>query len=324
MRVRILRAFSGNNSGSYVLVGSFRDASAIEGLATELRDVFAAHAKWLETVHAMRTESSPLHEYATAQGLRTEKDVGSDDDWPTYGGLPRVEATSAQLLVFVDYSVTFPRFLGELVYRRGGRVSVELNHSHEPVVLTHTIWLDGGWKDPAHAQHVIDAFRAEVEDGALDALYLDPNGKRERSAPPILASGFWPGNLELVHVPLDVAAGVRVVTELVKKYRLEMRFSLFETPVHAADPIRGYRALDHGVGEHQVVLWKPGAVIADTVRAVRSATGLTLADATEMVARAPVEVLLRVSERDALAAKDALVAVGADAEVLGPQHFRRK
>jgi hypothetical protein len=43
-----------------------------------------------------------------------------------------------------------------------------------------------------------------------------------------------------------------------------------------------------------------------------------------MVARAPVEVLLSVSEEDAQAWREALVAVGADAEVLGPQHFRRE
>jgi ribosomal protein L7/L12 len=56
---------------------------------------------------------------------------------------------------------------------------------------------------------------------------------------------------------------------------------------------------------------------------VRGATGLSLAEATELVSRAPIEVLTEVSERDAEAARDAMVAAGADAEVLGPQHLRR-
>ena len=322
MRIRIVHGFSGNNSGAYVLVGSFREASTVPALAAELRDVFDAHARWLETETGKRADVSPLHAYASAQGLVTEPQVGSNDDWPTYGTTPRVEHTVDQLLVFVDYSVTFPRFLGELVYRRGGRVSVELNHSHEVVVVSHTIWLHEGWNDQPRAARLVGEFRAAVENGALAPLYRDHEGKDPQLGP-ILASGFWPGNLELVHTPRDVAEGVRVVAALAAEHGLSMRFSLFESPLHVADPIRGYRSLDRGGGDHQLILWKPGAALADTVRVVRGASGLTLAEASEMVARAPVEVLLNVSEEDAHAWREALVAVGADAEVLGPQHFRR-
>jgi hypothetical protein len=322
MRIRILRAFSGNNSGSYVLVGTFREAKAAEALASELQRVFEAHGKWLETQGSLRADTSPLHEYATDQGLNTSTDVGTGDEWPTYGTTPTALHVDGQVLVFVDYSVTFPSFVGELVYKRGGRVSVELDHSHEPIVLSHTIWKHEGWNAPEDAQRAVDAFRADVEDGALAELYVDPSGKLP-SRPPILANGFWSGNVQLVHAPHDVGDGVRAVAALAGKHGLRTRFSLFETPVHGADPLGGYRRFESAAGAHQAVLWKAGPDVAATVRAVRGATGLGVAEATELVARAPIEVIVGVSEREALAARDALVLAGADAEVLGPPHFRR-
>jgi len=224
VRTRIIQAFSGNNSGAYVLVGTFREVERAAALAGDLAEVFAQQAAWLDAQREDRAPSTPLHDYAAVQGITTSEQAGAGDDWPEYGTLPSVLASGGQLLVFVDYAVTFPGFLGELVYKRGGRVSVELDHSHHPIVLVHEIWKDGGWNDAPAAEAALSAFRMSVENDALAPLYGHPDG-------------------------------------------------------------------------------------------------LGLSEATELVQRAPIEVLLHVSQHDAHAARDALLAVGADAEALGPQHF---
>lgn len=321
MRVRVVQAFSGNNSGSYVIVGTFDDAAVPAALAAELTEVFAAQARWLALASAERAPTSPMHEYAKAQAIETKPTVGAGDDWPLYGGTPTAVASPSQLLVFVDYSVTFPRFVGELFYRRGGRVSVELDHAHEAIVIAHELWLHEGWNRKDEAARAVAGFRTAVESGALDALYATPMGKDPRP-PPILGPAFWPGALELIHVPSDVAEGVSVVSALAAAHGLSTRFSLHESLAPGPDPLRGLRAVTSDVGEHQAVLWKPGTDAAAVARVVRSVTGASVAEATELVARAPIEVLVRVSEKAAMDARDALVAAGADAEVLGPQHFR--
>ena len=60
-----------------------------------------------------------------------------------------------------------------------------------------------------------------------------------------------------------------------------------------------------------------------TLRAVRTVTGLDVAEASELVAKAPIELLVDVSEREAKDAEEALLAVGAEVEVLAPEQRRR-
>jgi ribosomal protein L7/L12 len=320
VKTRIIQAFSGNNSGAYVLVGTFHEVERASALAGELAHVFEQQAAWLNAKD--RAASTPLHDYAASQGIEASEQVGAGQDWPEYGELPSVIASGGQLLVFVDYAVTFPSFLGELVYKRGGRVAVELDHSHHPIVIVHEIWKHGGWTDAAATEAALSAFRMSVDSDALAPLYEHATPKH--AGPPILSGGFWPGMLRLVHAPADVAAAVRLVGELATSHGLTSRFSLFEAPMDEKDPLRSYRTFSNARGDHQVILWKPSVTVADTVRAVRSVTGLGLSEATELVQRAPIEVVLHVSQHDAQTAFDALRAVGADAEMLGPQHFAAK
>ncbi|MBN8612269.1 MAG: hypothetical protein J0L92_16865 [Deltaproteobacteria bacterium] len=238
MKIRVMQAFSGNNSGSYVLLGSFEDAARVDALSVELSEVFEAHARWLADRSAMGPRS-PLAELATKHGIETEPNVGAMDDWPTYGSMPAVVGLGSQLLIFVDYAVTFPRFLGELVYRNGGRVGAEVNHGHEAIVLVHEIWKKDGWNDRDAMERALAACRLDVEEGPFAALH-DEGEDATRRPKPIVRQGDWPGMITLVHAPIDVAAGAAAVRALVERHGLEQRLRLFESP-RSEDPLSAFR-----------------------------------------------------------------------------------
>ena len=124
MRIRIWNAYASNNSGSYTIVGSFKDAQRASEVAGELAAVIAAHDRWVhrwaheptmpdvQTTAAekppasaleriagwvgagkrasasdddTRSVHSPLRLFARTHGLNQELGVGEDDDWPEYG-----------------------------------------------------------------------------------------------------------------------------------------------------------------------------------------------------------------------------------------------
>ncbi len=330
MKVRVYQAFASNNSGSYVLMGSFREVATATSVKAELERVFAAHQAWRDAANdpdgrPPPQETSPLHTWASAAGLASDPSDGADDDWPQYGPPPVVVASGAQLLVYVAYTITFPRLLGELVYRRGGRVTIELDHSHEPIVLAHEIWMESSW-EPAQQEEAarrIAAFRAAVEGGALRSQARSIDDAEPRSAP-VIRPGLWPGQIVLVHAPFDVAEGLRAVDALVAEHGLRTRVSLFESPVHDPDPVRAYRQLDPLFGGFDVILWRAGSDLVATQQAVRLATGLAAAPVAELVARAPIEILRDVSEPDAERARALVAATGAEVELVRPETKRAR
>ncbi len=236
MQLRLMQAFSGNNSGAYALLGTFTDVARVDALSKELGEVFEAHAKWLEA--SPRPSRSPLAELASRHGIEVDPSVGTMDDWPHYGTPPQAIALGDQLLVFVDCAVTFPRFLGEVVYKSGGRVGAEIDHAHDPIVLVHEIWREGGWKTREETERVIAACRLDAEEGVFAALH-ESGEDHERRPKPVVLRGQWPGMLTLVHAPIDVVAGAAHVRALVERHGLRQRVRLFEAPSRD-EPFRAF------------------------------------------------------------------------------------
>lgn len=167
MRLRAWNAFASNNSGSYTIVGRFPDEVTASAVARELEALVAEHDRWFEAQGYDRGEAdpdSPLARFAAAQGLSTTQGVGEGSDWPEHGPAPQVLADGTQVVLYVDYTVTMPPLFGELMYRRGGRVDVELEHTHEPLVWVHEVW----WPWPGRDEAVVKAGRVRLLDALLD------------------------------------------------------------------------------------------------------------------------------------------------------------
>jgi len=168
MRLRAWNAFASNNSGSYTIVGRFPDEGTARAVAEELAALVAEHAAWFDALgHGTweAPEPSPLERFAEAQGIATGKGIGRGDDWPGHGSPPEVIADGTQVVLHVDYTITMPPLFGALMYRRGGRVEVELDHTHEPLVWVHEVWWPWQGRDPA----VVEAGRVKLLDGLFAA-----------------------------------------------------------------------------------------------------------------------------------------------------------
>lgn len=152
MRLRAWNAFASNNSGSYTIVGRFPDEVTASAVAQELAALVAEHAKWFEAHEYQRWEAkepTPLERFAEAQGIGHREGIGRSDDWPDHSAPPEVLADGTQVVLHVDCTITMPPLFGELMYRRGGRVDVELDHTHEPLVWMHEVWWPWQGRDPA-------------------------------------------------------------------------------------------------------------------------------------------------------------------------------
>lgn len=142
MRIRIWNAYASNNSGSYVIVGSFGKDVDVAAIATELQEVCRAHGRWMD--EPGQNEASPLHEYARAKGVAVEPFGESEvqsDAWPdSWDGRsedpddPAVWAAGTQLFIHSPYTVSLPRVFGQLIYQLGGAVFSHENHAHDALV----------------------------------------------------------------------------------------------------------------------------------------------------------------------------------------------
>jgi len=176
VKVQIWNAFASNNSGSYTLVGSFPEESLAAEVAAELARVSAEHEAWIQEWHqkgwSKAPSPSPLEAFVLRHGLtRKETGAGLGSDWPTYGqdNTPVVWAMGHQVFVHHDYTLTLPAAYGEFFYKRGGRVDVELEHTHHPLAAVFNFWFPyegrAGRDVPMLARQLLDALYAE--DGPL-------------------------------------------------------------------------------------------------------------------------------------------------------------
>lgn len=250
MRIRLWNAYSSNNSGSYTLVGSFRSAEEAKAVCDEVASVCQEHGEWVERRdkeshrwdEKFNQDGSPLGRFITDQRLSVDKDEGTGDDWPEYGSQPTVVAVDHQVLLHVDYTITMPRAFGELFYRRGGRVDLELNHSHDAVCTLFTVSMEGRYTseemEEKWAQKRAE-FLLRLQAGALaDVLKWPPSF--EKNAVPLYVGEGHHGEVEVGAVFPDVVEGARALRVLVAELGLRVHFRVFEAK-RESDPFRALR-----------------------------------------------------------------------------------
>jgi len=317
VRIRIYRAFSSNNSGSYTLVGRFRDDASAGEVAAVLAELCAAHSAWYEASTSDGLEESPLLAFARTNGL-VNLPADASDHWPEHGPPPRIVHVGPQLLVLVPYTVTMPPAIGEYIYRRGGRVELELDHSHTPLAVEFFFWIRGAaYNDPTTPDRIA-ALRTLI-DAELAALIARPPHDRRPVTPPAWYRGDW-GATHLAVVFADVGAGILRIRELARAAGIDTHVRIFEILDRDPDPFAALRAeRPHTAGRHRVVVWSAGASRIVVMKVVRELVGCGLAEARASLDALPNEILRDVSQAVAEDAAHKLREAGADAEAFVPR-----
>lgn len=315
MKIRLYRAFASNNSGSYTLVGRFRDEATAVDVAAALSALCAAHTAWWSAEDQPdRLDGSPLRAFLDANGL-----VGTPDDvwdhWPQYGPPPQVIQSATKVVVLVPYTVTMPAALGEYVYRRGGRVELELEHSHSPLAVEFTFSVRGArhGEDDASITTVCEQIAAE-----LPALTTPPAPDARAAIPPCWHRDDWARHLSVVFA--DTGAGILRVRELARAAGIVTHIRIFEVSDRDPDPFARLRGGPRPErGRHAVALWRvPAAARIAIMKVVRDLVGCDLTTARALVDDAPRDVLENVAEQVAEDAAARLRDAGADAEAVLP------
>ena len=240
MRVKIWNSFSSNNSGSYTLVGSFRDVEVARETAAALQAVVDQQSAWFDADEA---PPSPLQLWVRKEGLTAPETVGLEQDWPEYDDQPpAVVCVGQQVLLHVGYTVTMPAALGEFIYRRGGRVQTEVEHAHHPLVLQLIYWMH--WREKRAApeswerakQSIVDA----VENGGLDAIAVEGDGYGVTYAGPAVVD-YEHGSLLVGVVSNRVALAARTALELADSAGLQLRLEVREPLEGESDPFGALR-----------------------------------------------------------------------------------
>jgi hypothetical protein len=311
MRIFVFQAFASNNSGSYTIVGTFRDAATAESVARILSEVSAAHDKWHENHQWDEDGVSPLDEFVKQHGLRSEK-PGRNDEWPNYGDSPTVMASGNQVLVHAPYTVTMPPVFGEFFYAKGGRVQVELDHAHDDIAVEFTFWVR--YDDPSKNEK-LDAFENRL------AEELGPlTERREHDQRPPIEPAWHRGHWSARHLSVvfrNLVEGVSAVRRLADEMGVESRLDLRECPSNVRDPFATLRGSTIPQGVARIILWQIGDRIA-AMKAVREVLGCGLDESKKFLADLPCEMLLDVDIAYANKARETLVGAGCDAEVVVP------
>jgi hypothetical protein len=235
MKIHLWNAFASNNSGSYTIVGSFRDTAVAAEVAAELAAVVAAHSAWLEGEREGQAVS-PLEAFAGRHGLELEEGVVGSDAWPQYGPPPEVAAMAGQVVLHAPYTVTMPRLFGQWFYRKGGEVDVTLDHSHDPLICQLGVW----W--PLDAAERASAMVAELAADAAVAAALEPAADElEPVAFRRLAwrtsDLFGEPSLLIGAVFGDLVAGIRALAALCDRHEVAYRQVRIIEALVAGEPL---------------------------------------------------------------------------------------
>lgn len=242
--IRVLTAFASNNSGSYTLVGCMPTDEVAGEIVDEIARVCDEHSAWLQARRdgMDRSDTPPLHAFAKKHGLALDSgNVGLADDWPEYGPPPKAIAIGPQVLLHVDYTVTMPRLFGELLFTRGGRVSVEHDHAHHPLVAVLSFWAEGMWnaktKDEVRSRlsALADELRTEVLPKAIE-----PRRPGDRLIEPAWLEGHGP---TVAAIFPDLVEGVALMVACAERHGARVRVDVIESPVEANDPLRAWRSV---------------------------------------------------------------------------------
>lgn len=317
MRIRLFTAFASNNSGAYTMVGRFADEATASEVADLLQRAIDAHDAWHRD-HPWESDGpAPLDDLVREQGLR-EARHGRDDDWPSHADeAPSAVALGRQVMVHSPYTVTMPPVFGEVFYAKGGRVEVELDHTHEPLAAE-LGWFPKGMRyDDPRKEDALDAFEALLRP-QLDALVARPEYDRRPAVAPAWHRGYW-GERHLSVVFNDLVEGVRAVRAAADACGMELTLRLSECPHGVDDPLEMVRRPTIPAGMYRVIVWSPGPDRVAAMKALREVMACGLAEVRGVLDELPKEVLVDVTARYAEEGAATLRAAGCDAEVVAPK-----
>jgi ribosomal protein L7/L12 len=315
MRIRLFNAFASNNSGSYTIVGSFRDEATAEEVALLLQRACDAHSAWYEEHNDEQHGESPLDSFAQREGLPGDK-PGRGEDWPQHGPKPSVVAASRQVVVHAPYTVTMPPLFGALFYAKGGRVEAEIDHAHEELAVEIAYWPRDLRSNDPRAAEIRDAFERGVA-AELPALTSRRAYDTRRPIEPAWHCGDW-GSRGLSVVFADLVEGVQAVRRIAGEHGMNLRLRVRECPQGASDPFAMLRGRPGSWGRFRVILWQIGPDRITAMKAARDALGCGLGEAKAALEDLPREILVDVGEEEARRAAGVLGAAGCDVEVVLP------
>jgi len=236
-------AFASNNSGSYSIVGAFPSDETAEQVAAELLPVIRAHNDWMNTrpgwdAPERASSPSPLGRWAVENGLQWTGDDA--EEWPEHSAenAPGVIVAGSQVLIHDDYTISMPKVFGEFFYRRGGRVDIELNHAHHPLIAVLRFWVP--WNDPAREEREYDVLALR------ESLDTPESALREHLAEgtdlvirEVSFGTYW---FEVAAVFSDLVAGVGAARDLARSSGLSLQLTLSEAWTSRRDPLAQLRA----------------------------------------------------------------------------------
>ncbi|MFP2906526.1 ribosomal protein L7/L12 [Pyxidicoccus sp. 3LFB2] len=322
MKIQVWNAFASNNSGSYTLVGRFPSETLAADVAAELTRVAAEHNVWMEERYTKGWDDdappSPMETFMQHHGLHPVRFTQLEDVWPEHSdsNIPVVWAQGHQVFVHHGCTVTLPPTFGEFIYKRGGRVETELNHTHHPLVGV----FEFRFPYEARAGRDIPALALQL----LDALYAE-DGPLVRLTPPEplpawrLGERFLDGDLTVGAVFNDLVEGFTTVARIAREHAFTVEVKVFEAWERHGDALAALRPCRPPLPTRElfdVVLTgaAPGATLAvlgmiEELRDVEPPRARALLDA------APVPVRQRLPRGVAEAMANRLQGVGARVEV---------
>lgn len=317
MRVRIWNAYASNNSGSYTIVGSLPSQDVAREVADELAAMIDKHTQWLASDPPPQGDGaeSPLADFCRTHGLFWSPGEGLWDDWPEYGqdNRPRVAVIGSQIIVHHEYTVSLPPVFGAYFYKCGGRVQVEENHGHNPIVTTATFWWGWSKEETAKAEAELPRLLSALT-GGEGALMQDVHA-------------MWPaawrvehqGHVLIVAVVFEkLIEGVSAMNQVAKQYGVQMQIRLSEAPDEHHDPLAHMRPSQPlpAVPRFDVIIKGPADPERPLVAEMCTAFGLYEGPVRERLADQPCILARGIPEPRAEAAAAKLREAGAVVELV--------
>jgi hypothetical protein len=313
--VRVWNAYASNNSGSYTIVGELPGEEVAREVAAELAAMIDAHTKWLasDPSYSDSGAQSPLADFCRAHGLSWSPGDGLWDDWPEHheDNRPRVAVVRNQVVVHHEYTVSLPNVFGAYFYKKGGRVQVEENHAHHPIVTTASFWwpwsLDETAKAKAKAELPLVLAALTAADGVLvqDVHAMWPAAWRVEHD----------GHMLTVGVVFEaLIEGVSGLNDVAKRHGVPMQVRLNEAPDELHDPLAHMRPSlpPSATPRFDVVYRGPAAPERPLVAALCAALGLYDGSVRERLADLPCTLARGVAESRAEATAGRLREAGAE------------
>jgi ribosomal protein L7/L12 len=316
MRVRIWNAYASNNSGSYTIVGRLPSEEVAREVAAELKRVIDEHTAWREAWSGNGDcGDSPLAAFCRTHGLSWKPGMGGWDDWPEHSGdnHPRVAAIGHQVIVHHQYTVSLPPVLGELFYRRGGRVDHEENHAHHPLVAVATYWW--GWHEDDRACMELERPKLVEtlagEGGVLAEVPLDgwPAAWHEGG------DDFGAAPLTVGAIFAELVSGVEALRQAGERHGAKMELRVVEAADDAHDPLSHLRPSTPPRARFDVMIDEVGENRPQVVEALREAVGLYEVEARRRLMDLPSVIVRSATQPRAEAAAERLRRAGATVRV---------